>query len=220
MKPVNKHRVVIFAPHPDDDILACGGSIALKVKQGYEICIVYMTNGRNSHLYELGISSDPSPSELAEIRKEEAKRALSVFGIDRDTLIFLNFEDGKLENNRYAAEGVVKQILKNQQPMEVYFPTRWDTHRDHRATNIIVGESLKAIHFRGSAYLYTICGDKEEANRFNKEKSIDISSVLALKKKAMQEHKSQVTKLFPKQERAILDESFLDKFLGNVEIFT
>ena len=219
MKVVNKHRVVIFAPHPDDDILACGGTIALKIKQGYEICIVYMTSGRNSHLHELGISSDPSPSELAEIRKEEAKRALSVLGIDEDTLIFLNFEDGKLENNIYAAKGEVKQILKNLQPLEVYFPTRWDTHRDHRATNIIVCESLKAIHFRGSAYQYTICGDQEE-DHFNDEESVDISSVLDLKKKAIQEHKSQIAKLFPKQERAILDESFIDKFLGNVEIFT
>lgn len=171
MKAINKHRVAIFAPHPDDDILACGGTIALKIRQGYEICIVYMTNGRNSHLHELGISSDPCPSELARIRKKEAKRALSVLGIDEDTLIFLNFEDGKLENNIYVAERKVKQILKNLQPMEVYFPTHWDTHRDHRATNIIVCESLKAIHFRGSAYQYTICGDLEEANPFDEKKN-------------------------------------------------
>lgn len=217
----NKFRVVIFSPHPDDDILACGGAIALKIKQGYGIYIVYMTDGRNSHLYELGIASDPSPSELAEIRKEEAKKALSILGLDKDTFIFLDFEDGTLENNIYAAEREVKQILKNLQPVEVYFPTLRDKHRDHRATNIIVCESLKAVRFRGSAYQYTIYGDQDGSVCLNeKEKSIDVSSVLDLKKKAIQEHQSQVAKLFPKQERAILSESLVAKFLGNDEVFT
>jgi LmbE family N-acetylglucosaminyl deacetylase len=216
---MNRQKVVIFAPHPDDDILACGGTIALKIKQGYDVYIVYMTGGGNSHLYELGIASDPNPSELAELRKEEAKKALSVLGLNKDTLIFLNFEDGKLENNLCAGEGEVKQTLKNLQPLEVYFPTRWDTHRDHRATNIIVCKSLKAIHFQGFAYQYTICG-REDSDYFDDEQLVDISSVLELKKKAIQEHKSQVAKLFPRQERAILDDSFIAKFLGKVEIFT
>lgn len=219
MKTINKIRAMIFSPHPDDDILACGGTIALKIKRGYEIHIIYMTDGRNSHLYELGIASDPSPSELAEIRKEEAKRALSVLGLDKDTILFLDFEDGALETNLYAAENKVKQILKSLQPQEVYFPTCRDKHRDHRATNIIVNKSLKAVCFRGSAYQYTICGEQDESACFNDEKSVDISSVLNLKKKAIQEHKSQIAKLFPRQERAILDESFVAKFLGNTEVF-
>lgn len=220
METSNKFRVVIFSPHPDDDILACGGTIALKIKQGYEIYIVYMTDGRNSHLYELGIASDPSPSELAEIRKEEAKKALSILGLDNDTPIFLNFEDGALENDLYAAEKEIKQILKNLQPVEVYFPTLGDKHRDHHATNIIVCESLKAVCFRGSAYQYTIYGDQDESVCPDVKKSIDVSSVLDLKKKAIQKHQSQIAKLSPKQERAVLSESLVAKFLGNDEVFT
>lgn len=217
-KLANKHRAVVFAPHPDDDILACGGTIALKIKQGYGIYIVYMTDGRNSHLYELGIASDPTPSELAEIRKEEAKKALSILGLDKDALIFLNFEDGTLENNIYAAGMEVKQILKNLQPLEIYFPAFRDKHRDHHAANIIVCESLKAVRFRGSAYQYTIYGNQDETC-LNEKKTIDISSVFDLKKKAIQKHQSQVAKLFPKQERAILSESLVAKFLGNAEVF-
>jgi len=219
LEPAKKIRVVIFAPHPDDDILACGGTIALKIKQGYEIYIVYMTDGRNSHLHELGISSDPSPSELAEIRKEEARKALYIMGLDKDTLIFLDFEDGTLEKNIYAAKSDVKQILKNLQPVEVYFPTLRDKHRDHRATNIIVCDSLKAVCFCESAYQYTIYGNQYETEYFNEKKSVDISSVLNLKKKAIQKHRSQVDKLFPKQKRSILSESLVSKFLGNVEVF-
>lgn len=220
LETTNKFRIVIFSPHPDDDILACGGTIALKIKQGYEIYIVYMTDGRNSHLHILGISSDPSPAELAEIRKEEARKALYVMGIDKDSLIFLNYEDGTLEKNIHTAEMEVKQVLKNLQPVEVYFPTLRDKHPDHRATNIIVYDSLKAIRFRESAYQYTIYGIQYEADYLNEIKSVDISSVLNLKKKAIKEHRSQVTKLFPKQECAILSESLVSKFLGNVEVFT
>lgn len=214
-----KLRIVIFSPHPDDEILACGGTIALKIKQGYQIYIVYMTDGRNSHLHILGISSNPSPSELAEIRKEEARKALYVMGLDKDTLVFLDYEDGTLEKNIQTAEMEVRQILTNLQPVEVYFPTLRDKHPDHRATNIIVYDSLKAIRFNESAYQYTIYGNQYEADYLNEIKSVDISSVLNLKKKAIKEHRSQVTKLFPKQECVIISESLVFKFLGNVEVF-
>ena len=69
---------VIFAPHPDDEILACGGTIAKKVKEGQEVYIVIMTDGRNSHLNVLGIAVNPTPEEVAKIRKEEAKRAAHI----------------------------------------------------------------------------------------------------------------------------------------------
>ncbi|MBT9166890.1 MAG: putative N-acetyl-alpha-D-glucosaminyl L-malate deacetylase 2 [Syntrophomonadaceae bacterium] len=219
MGPAKAPRAVIFSPHPDDDILACGGTIGLRVSQGYRVYVIYMTDGRNSHLHELGIARNPSPSQLAVIRKEEAKKALSILGIDKSCLGFLDFEDGSLEADLNVAKDKVQRILRDIQPQEVCFPMSTDEHRDHRATSIIVSESLKEVCFQGLAYRYTIWGNQNELASPDEQKSIDISHVLALKRKAILEHQSQVTRLFLGQERPILDDFFISKFLGNAEIF-
>ena len=211
---------MVFAPHPDDDILACGGTIALKMQQGYDVYVIYMSDGRNSHLHELGMAFNPSPPELAEIRKEEAKRALSILGVGKDTLLFLDFEDGTIEAKLDVAKEKVKQILRSVQPQEVYFPTSREKHPDHFATHIVVSECLKASCFPGLAYQYTIWGEPDELTSLAERKTVDISVVLTLKRKAIREHQSQVAKLSPGQEHPILDESFIGKFLGNAEIFT
>ena len=210
---------MVFSPHPDDDILACGGTIALAVQQGYEVYIIYMTDGRNSHLHELGITSNPSPTELAEIRKEEAIRALSILGVGSDTLLFLDFEDATLEDNLDATRVKVKQILESLRPQEVYFPTSKEKHRDHLATHILVSECLKTSSFPVSGYQYSIWGEPDELIPFNERKAVHISAVLTLKKKAIREHRSQIAKLSPVQEHPILDKLFIKKFLVDSEIF-
>ena len=73
-----KEKIIVFAPHPDDETLGCGGTIAKRIVEGYEVIIVIMTDGRHSYLEMLGIDKDPTPNELKEIRKEEVKRATRI----------------------------------------------------------------------------------------------------------------------------------------------
>ncbi len=66
---------------------------------------------------------------------------------------------------------------------------------------------------------YTIWGEPDELIPLNERKAVHISAVLTLKKKAIREHRSQITKLSPVQEHPILDEFFINKFLVDSEIF-
>ncbi|MEM2914808.1 MAG: PIG-L family deacetylase, partial [Candidatus Bathyarchaeia archaeon] len=61
-------KVLIFAPHPDDETFGCGGTIAKRVSEGYEVFIIVMTDGRYAYLKLLGVESDPTPEELRETR--------------------------------------------------------------------------------------------------------------------------------------------------------
>lgn len=75
-----KERVVVFAPHPDDETLACGGTIAKSVHQGDDVYIVIMTDGRNSHRGVLGIEKNPTPEEIGVIRNNEGRQLLRYWG--------------------------------------------------------------------------------------------------------------------------------------------
>jgi len=70
-----KKKIVVFAPHPDDETWGCGGTIAKKLREGYEILIVVMTDGRYAFKKVLGIDSDPTPEELKEIKKRRNKKS-------------------------------------------------------------------------------------------------------------------------------------------------
>ena len=58
-----RDRVLVFSPHPDDDILGCGGSLIAHVNKGAKVTVIYMTSG------EAG-KGDENPERLRQIREK------------------------------------------------------------------------------------------------------------------------------------------------------
>lgn len=212
--------VLVFAPHPDDETLACGGTIAKKVRQGEDVHVVFLTDGRNSHLHALGICSDPAPGELAPIRKQEAGEATKVLGVKPENLVFLDIEDSSLGPKSKVAEDKVRQILLDLLPHEVYYPDEADLHRTHRATCEVVEAALSRLDFSPERYQYVVWAD-EAGYRGNKARQIavDVTETLHLKKRAINEYRSQITVYSKQQSRPVLTDSFLRSFLDDHERF-
>jgi LmbE family N-acetylglucosaminyl deacetylase len=126
-------RVLVFAPHPDDDVIGCGGSIAKHVAKGNMVGVVYMTSG------DIG-SLAHSPEEIAAIRETEARQAAKCLGISK-VHFFKNF-DGYLN---FTWDNLVRitTILREFQPNVVYIPHEDDKHRDHRKTCELVAEACE-----------------------------------------------------------------------------
>jgi len=216
----------VFAPHPDDETWGCGGTIAKRISEGYEVLIVVMTDGRYAFLKMLGIDSDPTPEELKEIRKEEVKRATGILGVPEENLIFLNFVDGTLENNTEKAEEKVTEILSKNHPVEVYFPYKNDGHPDHRAAYRVVRNSIGKLSVSTLTYQYSI-GHKYARvgpiidTLLNLLKHnmvrVDISKFLSLKTAAAKEFKSELATISSRQQNPIADD--VKKFLNSKEIF-
>jgi LmbE family N-acetylglucosaminyl deacetylase len=61
--------ILIIGPHPDDQELGMGGTIALLAKQGHRVHLVDMTNG------------EPTPLGSPEIRAREAAAAAQILGV-------------------------------------------------------------------------------------------------------------------------------------------
>ena len=213
------NSVVVVAPHPDDETLACGGTIALKVMQGYRVSVVFMTDGRFSHLRSLGIGFDPSPEELAVIRREEAAKAASWLGLGPESLLFLDFDSESLIEQKEAAARRLSEILEVLGPDEVYYPSALDSHRTHRATHDIVAASLNCAAISPEQYLYTVWPGRAPRTGAHQELVVDISHALPCKMRAIDEYRSQVTRVSKQQRRPLLSRRFLARFRSSEERF-
>ncbi len=174
--------VMVFAPHPDDDILGCGGTIMHHVQKGHKVTIVYMTSGGAAQW-------DSTKGKLETIRENEAKRAAFKLGVE--DLIFLRERDGELTVSPSAISKTAN-LLRRYAPKVIYIPHKNDGHKDHRATHKIVAEALrKEDDVREPSILcYEVWTPLERVSR-----SEDISDVMEKKLEALLEHKSQLEHL-------------------------
>lgn len=131
---------LVFAPHPDDEVLGCGGTIALKAQAGTRVRVVIMTDGRTSHAQFVDAAT------LVRMRHEEALAASTRLGLQPTDYRFLDFEDGRLRAHADAARERVAAILREFEPDEVYAPHRHDRLPDHVATFEIVSSALRSHH--------------------------------------------------------------------------
>ncbi len=150
---VNKH-ILIIAPHPDDDVIGMGGTIAVKAKEGYKFTIVYITNGGGSS--RSAEYKDISKQELIELRKKEAEQ--SIIPLVKDpkdvTQVFFGFESSTLFEKPELYTGELGKILSKQKFMEVYIPYPEDRHTTHRVCAVLSLEVLRAQKEHMDIYAY------------------------------------------------------------------
>jgi len=130
---IEQKTVLLFSPHPDDDMFCCAGTLALMAKHRNSIQIFLYTNGDKG-------STDPdmSSERLAAIRAREEVNASRILGIPEKNIHWLEYHDGMLEyaNPRDLVEEVTR-IIRANRPDVVMAPdpgterVRW--HKtDHR----------------------------------------------------------------------------------------
>lgn len=127
--------LLIIAPHPDDDVIGCGGTIAKYASQGCKIKVIIITDGGKG---------DPSIPyhDLVNIRKQEAEKALYSIGVE--DVEFLNFRDGDVNRNMLRLkEELFKRILPFH---NVFTPFITDNHSDHIHTTKALYAALKEMH--------------------------------------------------------------------------
>lgn len=91
-------RILIIAPHPDDEVLAVGGTIAQLVKEGHLVLVTFLTNGEANRATKRLLTFSPlhratDYRALGYRRQKEAVRALGVLGVGPEQLIFLGYPD-------------------------------------------------------------------------------------------------------------------------------
>jgi LmbE family N-acetylglucosaminyl deacetylase len=120
-------RMVIVAPHPDDEVLSVGGLLALVARSGTPVCVIAVTDGTASHR---GSTEWPA-DRLTRERPMESRNALHCLGIDVEP-VRLGMPDGGLQDLRWLLSERLLPLLDRS---DVIFTTwRQDGHPDHEAT--------------------------------------------------------------------------------------
>jgi bacillithiol biosynthesis deacetylase BshB1 len=118
-------NILVVGPHPDDQELGMGATIARLADQGHHVLLLDMTNG------------EPTPHGDPETRAKEAAAAAEILGVRRRLLGLPNrFVEHTIEA-RHAVAGVIRE----HQAQIVFLPYFEDAHPDHRATTRIVEDA-------------------------------------------------------------------------------
>ena len=130
-------KVLVLAPHPDDETIGCGGAIVFHRRRGDPVVVVFATDGERG---------DPKGRYrgrgLAAVRRREARAAAKVLGVSR--LEFWHFPDlGLARENELGPR--LALLLKRERPDLVYRPALSDPHPDHRALDRAFRKASAAV---------------------------------------------------------------------------
>lgn len=119
-------KSLFIAPHPDDELLGCGGTLLKRVAQGETVAWVLMT----------AISVDKGWSkDQVEKREDEIDRVRQGLGIAPKHLYRLNFPCAQLDQITLSTIiDNLSDIFKDFEPEELFLPHPGDIHSDHRIT--------------------------------------------------------------------------------------
>ena len=123
-------RIIVFAGHPDDEIISCGGTLLKYQELGSKIIVVVSSSGLG------GYAKESQKNEIMEQRHEEliqVKKALKC------EIIELKFEDMEISRQKIST---ITNLIRDYQPQVILIPHFSDFHRVHRNLSLITREAI------------------------------------------------------------------------------
>ena len=181
-------RVLVIAPHPDDEVIGVGGTIAKRTEEGHEVYVCVVTKAFPPLFSE----------EIVEQARNECREADKSLGVVETS--FLDFPAVTLETvPRYELNGGIFKTIQRIKPDEVYIPHRGDMQLDHK---MIVDAAMVALrpkydHVVKRIYAYETLSETgwdipNTTNEFIPTVYEDITHHLDAKLRAMEVFKSQI----------------------------
>ncbi|HVT32684.1 MAG TPA: PIG-L family deacetylase [Rhodanobacteraceae bacterium] len=162
-------RLLVFAPHPDDETLATGELIQLARQQGARVRVVFATDGDNNPWPQRWTErrwriDAPARARWGARRRGEALAALARLGLDADAARFLGWPDlgltRLLERDDRAVDTLADEI-RAFAPTHVAMPSLHDRHPDHGALRVMADLALAKARASCLRLGYVVHGRKD-----------------------------------------------------------
>ena len=175
---MNYNKMLIFSPHPDDDVIGMGTTIKKFIDSNKDITIVYQTSGSNAG--------------NTEVRQREAIDALDILGLT-DKIIFADTPFYKTNDiDMVASIKYTNNIINTIKPDVIFFAGDVrDPHRTHLKCFNIIQECLKQNNIPAYNYYsaWSSSNNYDVKEYFSKD-------MMSLKIESIKAHKSQINPIF------------------------
>ncbi|HSL16524.1 MAG TPA: PIG-L family deacetylase [Methylomirabilota bacterium] len=135
--PVSAERVLVLAPHADDEVFGCGGLLARLAGAGADIKVLYLTDSSG------GDEVTEDRDDYARRRRAEAQRGLDVLGIGRSET--LQIRDGALADHLEPAADAIARVIVEHRPDLLLSVSPCEVTSDHRAAFAALHRALSPL---------------------------------------------------------------------------
>lgn len=136
--PLTPGRVMVVAPHADDETLGCGGLLAMRSRRGWPVTVVFLTNS----------AGRTASAETARRRRSEALEALRELGVPAAAAHFLDAPDGQLAQSGFeactGATNGLAGLIRQFRPTAIFAPYLGGGSSEHDAAHWMAREALSA----------------------------------------------------------------------------
>lgn len=133
-------KVLIVAPHPDDEVLGCSGLIQRLLSEGKQVDVAILSGGGKSHAGCCKIDE----STLIESRRNLSRKAAKTLGLPLEHIHFLDYPDGNIAFDCPETDRL-KELIDMLQPDTIFVPHKGEGWSDHleagRIVRNLVGET-------------------------------------------------------------------------------
>jgi LmbE family N-acetylglucosaminyl deacetylase len=178
LRTIDPSRVLVVAPHMDDEVIPCGGTLMLHQQQGSEVHVVFVTDSG-------GPSQNPQTrSKLINKRTEEMRAAKEVVGYHHVEV--LGFPDGTLVKHEHDVTNRLRELIADQRPDVIFCPFPADGHSDHQTVALAASAAAQRASFRGEIWAYEVW------TAIWPNVAVDITLVAEAKELAIRKYASQI----------------------------
>jgi len=156
-------KIIVFSPHPDDEIFGCGGSILKWIEGDHDVHVIYISDNRaiitwakkHGNFIETEKNKNLTEEQVVKIGLKEAREAARFLGFADNKIHLFGLPDSRVKDYIHKGVELAKPIVKDADRFVI--PSANNEHPDHQATYEIAVRSAEELNLKNlEFYVYAL----------------------------------------------------------------